>query len=60
MDWNRRLEEAEKEVVAAEREGDYPEGRFTNLKDGARFPAKTGLRVEVDATDGHGIRDGKL
>ena len=60
MDWNRILVEVEKEVVTAEREGDYPEVSFTNLKDGARFPAKAGLRVEVDASDGHGIREVKL
>ncbi|MHC4595730.1 MAG: Ig-like domain-containing protein, partial [Planctomycetota bacterium] len=50
----------EKEVVAAEQEGDYPEVRFTNLKDGAQLPAKTELRVEVDTTDGDGIREVKL
>ena len=47
MDWNRTLAEVEKEVVAAQREGDFPDVRFTNLKDGTHFPAETELRVEV-------------
>ena len=54
------MKEVEKEVITVQREGDYPDIRFTNLKDGARFPLGTGLRVEVDATDGDGIREVKL
>jgi len=60
LDWNRTLTEVEKEVAAAEREGDFPDIRFTNLEDGAHLPAETDLRVEVDATDGDGIKEVKL
>jgi hypothetical protein len=60
LDWNRTLKEVEREVVTVQQEGDFPEVRFTNLADGARVPAETGLRVEVDATDGDGIRELKL
>ena len=60
LDWNSTLKEVEKEVVTVQQEGDFPDVRFTNLQDGARFPAETGLRVEVDATDGDGIKDVKL
>jgi hypothetical protein len=56
MDWNRILAEVEEEVLAAKREGDYPDIRFVGLKPGARFPAGTELRVEVEATDQDGIR----
>jgi len=60
LDWNSTLKEVEKEVVTVQNEGDFPEVRFRNLEDGARFPEGTKLRVEVDATDGHGIREVKL
>jgi hypothetical protein len=60
MDWNRILAQVEQEVAAAEREGDYPNVRFTNLRDGARCPAQTDLRVEAAATDRDGIREMKL
>jgi len=60
LDWNRTLKEVEKEVVTVQQEGDFPEVRFTNLTDGARVPAETELRVEVDATDGDGIKEVKL
>jgi hypothetical protein len=60
MDWNSILAEVQKEVTTVEREGDYPDIRFANLKDGVRIPAETELRVEVDATDGDGIRELKL
>jgi len=60
LDWNRTLKEVEKEVVTVQQEGDFPEVRFTNLADGARVPAETELRVELDATDGNGIRELKL
>jgi len=40
--------------------GDYPEIRFTNLEEGSRVAAGTGLRVEAEATDGNGIREVKL
>jgi len=60
LDWNRILKDVEKEVVSAEQEGDYPDVRFTNLKDGAHLLAETDLRVEVDVTDGDGIREVKL
>ncbi len=60
MDWNHTLAEVEKEVITVQREGDFPEVRFTNLKDGARFPVGTDLRVEVNATDGDGLREVKL
>jgi hypothetical protein len=60
LDWDSTLKEVEKEVVTVQQEGDYPEVRFTNLKDGARVPAETELRVEVDATDGNGTPEVKL
>ena len=60
LDWNSTLKEVEKEVITVQREGDYPNIRFTNLKDGVRFPAGTDLRVEVDTTDEDGIREVKL
>ncbi|MCE2436059.1 MAG: hypothetical protein J4F29_24565, partial [Candidatus Latescibacteria bacterium] len=60
MDWNHTLAEVEKEGITVQREGDFPEVRFTNLKDGARFPVGTDLRVEVNATDGDGLREVKL
>ena len=60
MDWNSLLKEVEKEVVTVQHEGDFPEVRFVNLEDGAHLPAETDLRVEVDATDGDGIRELKL
>ena len=60
MDWNRLLEDVKKEVVIVEREGDYPEVRITNLKDGERLSANQELRVEVAATDEDGVREVKL
>ena len=60
IDWNSILAEVEKEVATVEREGDYPDIHFKNLEDGARFPVETGLQVEVNATDGDGIRELKL
>jgi hypothetical protein len=50
----------EKEVETIKEEGDYPELRFTNLTDGARIPKGSGLRVEVEATDGNGVPEVKL
>ena len=60
LDWNSTLKEVEKELVTVQHEVDFPDVRFTNLKDGARVPAETELRVEVDATDGDGIKEMKL
>jgi len=60
LDWNSTLREVEKEVVTVQQEGDFPVVRFASLKDGARVPAETELRVEVDATDGDGIPEVKL
>lgn len=60
MDWNSILKEVEKEVVTAQNEGDYPDIRFVNLKDGERLPAETDLRVAVEANDKNGIREVKL
>jgi hypothetical protein len=60
LDWNSTLKEVEKEVVTVQQEGDFPKVRFTGPKDGARVPAETELRVEVDATDGDGIPEVKL
>lgn len=60
LDWSRILKEVEKEAVDVANEGDYPEVRFLNLKDGMNVPVETDLRVEVDATDKHGIRKQKL
>lgn len=47
--------EVEDEVTTVEREGDYSEIRFANLKDGIRLPAESELRVEVEASDKDGI-----
>ncbi len=60
MDWNQILEEVKKEVLAVAREGDYPDVRITNLKDGERLSANQELRVEVAASDGDGVREVKL
>jgi hypothetical protein len=60
LDWNSTLKEVEKEVETIKEEGDYPELRFTNLTDGARIPKGSGLRVEVEATDGNGVPEVKL
>ncbi|MFC2115420.1 hypothetical protein ACFLTU_03040 [Bacteroidota bacterium] len=60
LDWSLILKGVEKEVVDAENEGDYPVVRFSNLKNGMRFPAGSDLQVKVDATDKHGIREKKL
>ncbi|MHC4702871.1 MAG: Ig-like domain-containing protein, partial [Planctomycetota bacterium] len=60
LDWNSTLKEVEKEVITVQQEGDLPEVRFADLADGARVPAETELRVEVDATDGDGIAEVKL
>lgn len=60
LDWDLILKGVEKEVVTVENEGDYPDVRFSNLKDGMNFPAGTDLEVEVDATDKHGIKETKL
>jgi hypothetical protein len=54
MDWNGTLKYVEKEVQTVKEEGDYPKLRFTNLTNGARVPAGSDLRVEVEATDGNG------
>ncbi|TWU31222.1 hypothetical protein [Novipirellula artificiosorum] len=40
MDWNRILAEVEKEVATVQREGDFPEVRFANLKEGAHLRPK--------------------
>ncbi|MFC2115079.1 hypothetical protein ACFLTU_01290 [Bacteroidota bacterium] len=60
QNWNLTLKDVEKEVQTIKEEGDYPKLRFTNLKDGARIPAGSGLRVEVEATDGNGVPEVKL
>jgi hypothetical protein len=60
MDWNRILKEVEQEVVTVQREGDYPELRFTTLTNGAHLPVGSELRVEVTARDGDGIKQVKL
>jgi hypothetical protein len=55
LDWNATLKEVEKEVATVQQEGDCPEIRFVNLKDGARVPAESELQVEVQVTDGIGV-----
>jgi hypothetical protein len=60
LDWNATLKEVEKEVITVQQERDYPKVRFANLKNGAKLPAGTDLRVEVKATDGDGIREVEL
>jgi hypothetical protein len=60
LDWNATLKEVEKEVVTVQQEQDYPEVRFSNLKDGAQVPAGTDLRVEVEASDGDGDPEVRL
>jgi len=60
LDWPLILKGVEKEVVDAENEGDYPEVRFSNLKDGMSFPAGADLQVEVEASDKDGIKEKKL
>jgi hypothetical protein len=60
MDWERILEEVEKEINTVRQEGDAPEVRFTNLVDGAAFPQGTDLQVEVMAEDRDAIRQVKL
>lgn len=60
LDWNGLLVEVEKEVLSVKNEGDYPDVRFTSLKDGARIRVGTDLQVQVEATDGNGIRELKL
>ena len=60
MDWNATLKEVEKEVQTFKEEGDYPEVRFANLKDGAQIREGSDLRVEVEATDGNGVPEVKL
>jgi hypothetical protein len=55
MDWNALLKEVEQEVLTVQREGDYPEIRFANLKNGVRLPVGSDLLVEVEATDKDGI-----
>ncbi len=71
LDWgpfkgNRQLDDDEREAQLvpdqepAKTVGDAPQVQFTNLRDGARFPAGTDLRVEVDATDGDGIQEVKF
>jgi hypothetical protein len=60
LDWSGILAEVGKEALSAEREGDYPDVRFTNLRDGAHLAAQSELRVEVAATDRDGIREVKL
>lgn len=60
QDWNSTLKDVEKEVETVKEEGDYPELRFANLTDGARIPAGSGLRVEVEAYDGNGVPEVKL
>ena len=60
LDWNSTLKEVEKEVVSVQNEGDYSKVRFANLKDGAHLTEGSYLRVEVEASDGHGIRELKL
>ena len=60
MDWNGTLKYVEKEVEIVKEEGDFPKVRFTNLKDGARIPAGSDLRVVIEATDGNGPPEVKL
>jgi hypothetical protein len=60
LDWNATLADVEKEVASVQAEGDFPEVEFANLKDGAHLPADSELRVEVRATDKHGLRNVKL
>ncbi len=60
LDWNNTLEEVEKEVISVQNEGDYPEVRITNLKDGTRLAEGSDLRVEAGAKARHGIRKLKL
>jgi arylsulfatase A len=65
VDWGplegkRQLDDAEREPFRklgkkAANVGDTPMVRFANLTDGAHFPAKTDLQVEVDETDGDGM-----
>lgn len=40
--------------------GDYPELSFINLESGKHLEAGFDLRVELNVTDKHGIRDVKL
>ncbi len=56
LDWNATLKEVAKEVIRVKQEGDFPEVRFANLKDGAQLPAGSDLRVEIAAADGDGIK----
>jgi hypothetical protein len=60
MDWNSTLKEVEKEVVTVRQQGDFPELRFANLEDGESTQAGSELRVELEATDGDGIKQVKL
>jgi hypothetical protein len=60
LDWNGLLQDVEKEVVTVQNEADVPELRFVNLKNGVRLPEGSELRVELAASDRHGIRELKL
>ena len=60
LDWNRLLSDVEKEVVTIQNKADVPVLSFRNLEDGAQLPDGTDLQVELEASDGHGIRDLKL
>ena len=60
LDWNSTLNEVKKELAAVKKKGDFPKLRFSNLEDGAQLPARSDLRVEVEATDQDGIRKVKL